>query len=260
MTERPNVRRLQVPKSAEEGRAFGLPHLSAGDWGLIRHAEIEAQTTNAGTLVRVAALERQLPDTKYTAEISDRAWHDIHVRLEQARQERGNWWNFLRIAAAAQVVDPDKKPLISPEEWKSIESRWREYRTGTQTVNGPRAFVDMILQMKILGHEPILTNEDWAYIDQHIADDASIEELALIKTFAPERVPRLSKAEYGRARGYLDHCRQEGKAWGFLEGVLHLSILSADEVKITKHGLEITMKKSDNFKDRKEDQPAALEL
>ena len=258
MNERLNIRRMQVPESQDEEKLFDPKDLTASDWGLIKQAEIEVKAQNTSTIAIVAALEKQLPNSKYVAEILADDWKWIDAYLDAAKGDE-QWWNFLRIAAGVHVAAPEHTPSITPQEWDMIETRWRDYRFSNKAANGPRAFIDMILQMKVLGHEPPLTEEDEAFITEYATDVADLGELAIIKTFAPEKVSPLPKEQAEKAVAYLDVCRQEGMARNFLERVFDLTVLSADEIKITDHGLEITMRKP-KHNEGAADMPQTLEL
>lgn len=251
MTERINVRRIQMPEQEKLDPHFDEKRDVPTEYRKKLMDELDVCMEDSAKPTQFAGLAADLAtlfgSEKLLKLLDNKRWsaHKKFSLLASRSRMNKDWKELFRHAAQLQIFDPkyaQRVMLIDDAEWVRMQ---KVFERGHKRADGS-TILDMAADMVILGKRPKLTEVDLNKIqkDTELLQKKSLvfplfRYAARIKLVDPSRVPAFSELQWEQMTQHLDI----GKPIVFARCASSMKILTADEVKITEHGIELTMRK-----------------
>lgn len=260
MTERLNIRRMQVLESAETERTFDLEKdITSKDWEAIERYRDGLVPRNESTLEHDKATRLQLDLGILGRKIyfPGKGYEEIHMLHMMA--PISNEWSALLRGAVLLRMTKGKEDKISDDEWEKIEKHLDAIRTGQ--------LISHVEEIAALAHivEPgrlTLADTDKRMRDGIIESgrNRGLNE-GFTEIVASERILgrsiALTPEDWKQMRHALD-ARRKMKHWElFTHLAAQLAVIAAERIDTADGQLRITMRKLD---DKIPAQPETLEV
>jgi hypothetical protein len=262
MTERLNIRRMQVPEAQKESELFFSPppfqEMKAALDKKIQDAQQAFAAENWTDTVAIAAsIATMYPAKQSESYIGDETWAKIEKYLNKLAEE-DNLGNYMPLMRDIVLFRPSARPAGDLKErcLARVRDNMHYARTQTGNIHNMRHTASTA-KLLFPEYEPDFTDKGW----EKIIDDAKKERdrsrgsqfiflnrMADIKIIAPERVNALTTEEKSAIREDLmrRHARKdllklhEG-ARHYAEEMINAKIMAAEKIEITENGLKFQL-------------------
>lgn len=274
MTERVNIRRLQMPEKEKN-----ISDITDDDWSnIIAHLNKHIFPNGRIELGRgpalIADFKRISPErAKELPVIGNTDWRRIERKVRDMRKEmvkklmtNARPYPLIEYLASIRAIEPSRCPTLDQNEWLAVTNEaWQRRNWGNWYDLAQLAFQVLLFDPQ-RGKE-MVDEELHQHLVQEAADwrrkeryDASFFKMSYAKVFYPEKAPPLSDEEWKWARGQLQEARRESNWSAFLTMAIHMKILAATDVDVTENGLTFTMPQDADYSEKQLSRPDTVQF
>jgi hypothetical protein len=274
MTERLNVRRMQVPERSESRIIPFDPEkeVTEEDWGIIegfRSGYLERgewrEFLNVASSIKILDPDKCPP-------LSDKTLQAIY-ESELAPYEQDLRKEYFENLYRLKLIDPSQTgPNLSQTEKEVLHSYVEADRESTHSDRQSwDYFVHIAAKACVLdpGYIPDIPRDDRIGITKRLEELRRLDSLdgwiglasslrIILPNFTTDVV--ISPGEWDEIKEWYHDNKTTPSRKRMLYKAAQLKILAAEELKITDHGLEITMRKDVGIERESKPQPEALQL
>jgi hypothetical protein len=264
MTERMNIRRMQMPESsAVTGRIDmdkEMPPVRLK--ALAELYEAECASGSYRSALKIAETLRILsPDNPALPERPDTDSGFVENLYD--RKNAGEWYAFSEEATQMRLAFPAYVPDISREDWKKVEDFWRASPPFSTPLEN---FIALAYRTKIVfpDSQINLTDSDLTKMNEIIdqlrqlrMQSQYLAYCAERRVLFPEHTFEYTDSDWKFMREALHHPAITIE--GFAERAANVKIIAADDVRMTTSGLQITVGPKD-VEEQKQKMPEQLAI
>jgi hypothetical protein len=274
MTERLNIRRMQVPEEKATLNFDVRKEVLDSDWQEMRK-ELEEEWAVRGRRFIGTVLASQMQVIAGNREflVSESQWEKMEKDLVRSKKrESAN--DAFQCAAEMKIINPQYDPHLTPDDWTKAHAEAEALLTSTDTTPPDPIvlYAKFISFMKILDRSVSLPEEKWQILYAKLNELLETKlghkrEMAFflasrMKLIDPGRAVSMPKEEWNFERGMLQKYRSEKKyTQFFLSRANDMAIMAAPRLDFDAPGFGIGRNRaSEKISDSSRPQPDALQV